>query len=496
MIGMISFEAGAISTSNKKLPTFSSSKTLYTYKATASGSVTLYSDKALKKQATTISYTKPVKIVQVVSSTVIKVSYGGKTYYADRSKFTAFDFASQKTATAWTATKSVTTYKWKGNTTKLGSIDKGDTVYIIRGNSTSTWVQVIYPDSASKGYFMGWCRAADIYGKKISDCTISVSPTSMTYTGGRLKPPVTVKDGTLTLKEGTDYTVTYSNNTNVGTGKITITGKGSYYGSVTRTFTITKASNTVTASNITLTKSSSQQTGKLNAKPKFGGKLTYSSNNNNVKVDSNGNYTIAKNWTGTATITIKSASSSNYNSATKKITITVAASSWQMPMTNAYHTWGNGNSWGKNCNDYGRDNGNGRNYHIGVDLNSKSNSNVYAAADGTVVEADWDDGNGWYVTIEHTIGGKTVYSFYAHLKSKPVVTANQKVSAGTKIGVVGHSGSYAANSTNHVHFAIVDSLSKGGHYYGYATRFSGNKTTYSGRTFYNPIYVINNGKLP
>lgn len=45
-----------------------------------------------------------------------------------------------------------------------------------------------------------------------------------------------------TLKSGTDYTVTYKNNLNAGTGSVVITGKGAYSGTVTKTFTIAKRS--------------------------------------------------------------------------------------------------------------------------------------------------------------------------------------------------------------------------------------------------------------
>lgn len=61
---------------------------------------------------------------------------------------------------------------------------------------------------------------------------------AMQYTGAALKPAVTVTDGTKTLTQGVDYQVTYSNNVNPGTGKVTVTGKGNYTGSRTLTFTI------------------------------------------------------------------------------------------------------------------------------------------------------------------------------------------------------------------------------------------------------------------
>ena len=40
------------------------------------------------------------------------------------------------------------------------------------------------------------------------------------------------------MKKGTDYTVSYKNNKKVGTATITVTGKGNYTGTVTKTFKI------------------------------------------------------------------------------------------------------------------------------------------------------------------------------------------------------------------------------------------------------------------
>ncbi len=84
--------------------------------------------------------------------------------------------------------------------------------------------------------------------KNISDCTITLSKTSYTYDGSAKKPTVTVKSGSTKLTEGTDYTVSYSNNTNVGTATVTITGKGNYTGSVKKTFTIENSTDVCKAS--------------------------------------------------------------------------------------------------------------------------------------------------------------------------------------------------------------------------------------------------------
>ncbi|MBQ6663884.1 MAG: cell wall-binding repeat-containing protein, partial [Firmicutes bacterium] len=68
-----------------------------------------------------------------------------------------------------------------------------------------------------------------------------VTAGNQVYNGTARKPAV-VKVGTKTLTEGTDYTATYQNNQNVGTATVTITGKGNYTGTVTKTFAITQAS--------------------------------------------------------------------------------------------------------------------------------------------------------------------------------------------------------------------------------------------------------------
>lgn len=61
---------------------------------------------------------------------------------------------------------------------------------------------------------------------------------AQTYTGNAIKPVPTVKVGGKTLKSGTDFTVSYKNNTELGTATLTVSGKGNYSGNVSKTFTI------------------------------------------------------------------------------------------------------------------------------------------------------------------------------------------------------------------------------------------------------------------
>ena len=72
----------------------------------------------------------------------------------------------------------------------------------------------------------------------IDDAVIS-NVANRSYTGSPLTPRPTVAVGSTTLREGTDYFLSYANNTNVGTATITIKGAGNYTGTVTKTFAIT-----------------------------------------------------------------------------------------------------------------------------------------------------------------------------------------------------------------------------------------------------------------
>ena len=61
---------------------------------------------------------------------------------------------------------------------------------------------------------------------------------SAVYTGSPITTSPVVKQLGVTLKKGTDYKVSYSNNVKIGKAKVTITGIGKYTGSITKTFSI------------------------------------------------------------------------------------------------------------------------------------------------------------------------------------------------------------------------------------------------------------------
>lgn len=98
--------------------------------------------------------------------------------------------------------------------------------------------------------------------KSLTASMIALASNSYSYTGSAIKPTVTVTDGGK-IVAGSNYTVSYLNNTSVGTATVTITGEGNYTGTINKNFAITAAdisSATVTLSSTTLTYNGSAQT--------------------------------------------------------------------------------------------------------------------------------------------------------------------------------------------------------------------------------------------
>lgn len=88
-----------------------------------------------------------------------------------------------------------------------------------------------------------------ITARNITKTSVSGLNSSYKYTGKAITPTVTIKNGTITLKKGTDYTVSYKNNKTIGTASVVIAGKGNYVGTVTKSFKIVPK--TVTLKSVT-----------------------------------------------------------------------------------------------------------------------------------------------------------------------------------------------------------------------------------------------------
>ena len=81
------------------------------------------------------------------------------------------------------------------------------------------------------------------YSGSIADADITLNKTKWNYTGKAIKPAVTVVFNGTKLVEDRDYKVSYSSNTRVGQGVVTVKGNGEYYGTDIRNFNIVKSPN-------------------------------------------------------------------------------------------------------------------------------------------------------------------------------------------------------------------------------------------------------------
>ena len=107
--------------------------------------------------------------------------------------------------------------------------------------------KVVKPTYDAQGYTLHTCSVCgdsykDTYTAKLTRKSIAKAAvsglSSKYYTGKAITQKPVVKLGSKTLKSGTDYTVSYKNNKAVGTATVTITGKGAYTGTVSKTFKI------------------------------------------------------------------------------------------------------------------------------------------------------------------------------------------------------------------------------------------------------------------
>ena len=168
----------------------------------------------------------------------------GDTYTETIPKLTTHTFGNWSVTTAATCTAEGT------ETRKCSVCGKTETRTIAKTVHKYT-TKVIAPTTTAQGYTLHTCSVCgdsykDTYTAKLTPQSIAKATISgisaKTYTGSAIKQTPVVKLGTKTLKSGTDYTVAYKNNTKVGTATVTITGKGSYTGTISKTFKINAAS--------------------------------------------------------------------------------------------------------------------------------------------------------------------------------------------------------------------------------------------------------------
>ena len=112
----------------------------------------------------------------------------------------------------------------------IPTLKKGESYTYINGQTND-----IYGNNFGNWSIKLVTEKAEENVRTITDVT---QPEDVTYTGKEIKRDLKVSYQGVELKEGTDYTISYENNVNVGTAKIVIQGIGNYTGTVTKTFQI------------------------------------------------------------------------------------------------------------------------------------------------------------------------------------------------------------------------------------------------------------------
>ncbi len=101
-------------------------------------------------------------------------------------------------------------------------------------NVGSAYVQI-----TGMGYYEGsFKKTFKIIPKDISTAQATVFPNSFTYKGRAIVPTTAITIEGVSLVKDKDYTVTFKNNTNVGTAQVIFKGIGNYKGTIKSSFTI------------------------------------------------------------------------------------------------------------------------------------------------------------------------------------------------------------------------------------------------------------------
>ena len=283
--------------------------------------VTVKSDNAQLTADTdfTVSYSSNVNAGTATVTITGKGNYSGSI----RKQFTITpaDFS------GFSAELSADTVTYTGSAQKPGAtVKSGDKVLVSGTDFTVSYSNNTNAGTAKatikgKGNYSGTItKEFTITPADISQLTASLSADIFRYNGTEQKPSVTVKSRDKMLVPDTDFTVSYSDNIDVGTATVNITGQGNYTGSMTRTFTITNARipAVITAKSVTLNQST-KKTSVFTAETD--GKITLKSSNSKiVKVSGTKIIPVAP---GKVTLTITAARGQDYEKASKKISVTV-----------------------------------------------------------------------------------------------------------------------------------------------------------------------------
>ena len=265
------------------------------------------------------------------------------------------------------------------------------TVYVVRGTEVEE-------------YCMNTDTRFEIYASSLGGCSIEGIEDKV-YTGSQQTQKLQVNYGSDVLTEGTDYTVTYSNNVNAGTATLEVKGIGNYIGKVTKTFRIAAAD--MADCKLKLSKKSLAYQAKYltpSVKVTFGGKT--------VGI---GNYSVSysyNQYVGTASVTVSGRE--NFHG-TKSTTFTIVPKAIKIKKLKAASR-GFKITWKKNTIQT-----TGYQIQYSLKKNFSGSKKVTIANNRTTSRSisKLKAGKTYYVRIRcyHTVSGKKYYSAWSKAKT-------------------------------------------------------------------------------
>ena len=154
--------------------------------------------------------------------------------------------------------------------------------------------------------------------KDISNAIITINPEINTYTGSEIEPSVSVSLNGNNLAKGTEYSLKFTDNVDVGDATVTITGVGNYTGTISKSFKIVSASMNVTSTGHTGPYDGQLHEITVNVTGITGATITYATTENGTYSTTNPTFADA----GTYTVYYK-VEKANYGSVTGSETITI-----------------------------------------------------------------------------------------------------------------------------------------------------------------------------
>ena len=161
----------------------------------------------------------------------------------------------------------------------------------------------------------------------IANCVVTVTPTAYVYDGKAKLPNVIVKDGEDVLIKDTDYTIEYTDNTNAGTGTVTVTGMRYYIGQVNKTFSIGKAKPVLKFASSSLTNKTTDAAFTNALTKTTDGTVTFKSSNTGIATVNSTSGKVTIKGVGTTIITATATEGSNYKAGSASYTLTVGKGS-------------------------------------------------------------------------------------------------------------------------------------------------------------------------